>query len=250
VEPKRAEESVDGLLRNKIRVIQALRGHRVSEDALILAWFVRPRPGEFILDAGTGCGVIAFALAVKEPTVKVIGVEIQAALANRAGRGASLNQLESRVCFVRGDIRQAHRFFGPECFDVVVSNPPYHEAGRGHVSTEHERALSRHQLMMPLEDLFRVSGKLLVAGGRLSFIYPASGMDRTSRIMHETGFEPARMLWIHPHKGAGPGLVCIESRRRSTDEAPVEEHLYLYEKTRVRTREAEAILAGEEIPRG
>ena len=84
MELKHVGESVDGLLRNKIRVIQALRGHRVSEDALILAWFVNPRPGEFILDAGTGCGVIAFALAVKEPTVEVVGVEIQPALADRA----------------------------------------------------------------------------------------------------------------------------------------------------------------------
>ena len=131
---------------------------------------------------------------------------------------------------------------------MVVSNPPYHEAGRGRVPIEHERALSRHQLMMPLENLFRASEKLLIAGGRLSFIYPAAGMDRTTRTMQDTGFEPARMLWIHPHEGADPGLVCVESRQRATNDAPAEEHLYLYKKTRVRTCEAEAILAGEQVP--
>jgi tRNA1(Val) A37 N6-methylase TrmN6 len=249
VELKRPGESIDGLLRNKIRVIQAVRGHRVSEDAIYLAWFVRPRPGETILDAGTGCGVIAFALAVKEPTVHVVGLEIQEALADRAARGARLNGLESRVRFLRGDFRNADRFFRPESFDTVVSNPPYHETGRGQVSPDSERALSRHQLMMPIEELFRVSKTVLKPEGRLSFIYPAAGIERTRAAMKESGFEPARMLWIHPHEGADPGHVCIESCRRVAGEAPVEEHLCLYETSRERTRKAEAILAGEDLPR-
>ena len=51
-----SDESVNGLFGNKVQVIQATRGYRVSEDALILAWFSSPREREFILDAGTGCG--------------------------------------------------------------------------------------------------------------------------------------------------------------------------------------------------
>ena len=72
----REGESLDGLFRNKVRVIQAARGYRVSEDALILTGFVRPGPDERILDAGTGCGVIAFGLAVREPSVSVAGAAI------------------------------------------------------------------------------------------------------------------------------------------------------------------------------
>ena len=90
-------ESIDGLFGNKVKVIQALQGYRVSEDALILTWFVKSYPGEFILDVGTGCGIIAFGLALKQPETTIVGLEIQSALARRAGLGLKLNHLESSV---------------------------------------------------------------------------------------------------------------------------------------------------------
>ena len=65
------------------------------------------------------------------------------------------------VGIVRGDFRAADNFFRPNVFDLVVSNPPYHELGRGRISRHEERAVSRHQMMMPLEDFFRVSAGLL-----------------------------------------------------------------------------------------
>ncbi|MBI5569795.1 MAG: methyltransferase [Desulfomonile tiedjei] len=244
---KHASETIDGLFRNKVRVIQAARGYRVSEDALIVAWFARPREGELVLDAGTGCGVIAFGLVAKEPSVTVVGLEIQEALADRAGRGIRLNRLESGVCIVRGDVRHADLFFRPGRFDVVVSNPPYHEPGRGRISLEEEKALCRHQLMMPLCDLLRISRALLKPQGRLAFIYPAGRADSIREALKETGFEPARMLWIQPYAGAEPCLLCMEARPACDGPALVQHSLVLYDEPGKRTSLAAAILAGEEV---
>ncbi|MFH1113215.1 MAG: methyltransferase [Pseudomonadota bacterium] len=253
MELKQTGESINGLFRNKVRVIQARRGYRVSEDAIILTWFARTNPGRLILDAGTGCGVIAFGLAVKDPSVMVVGLEIQKGPADRAGRGVKLNGLEDRVIVVRGDVRNADRFFKHGSFDAVVSNPPYYEPGRGRINLEHEKALSRHQLMMPLTDLFHVSGRILRPEGNLSLIYPAGGRCRIDEAMKAAGFKPSRVLWIHPQKGAEPGLVCVEARREAHCPELREDHLYLYRGPGERSEEAEAILAGEEfsgIPAG
>lgn len=240
-------ESIDGLFRNKIRVIQSVRGYRVNEDAIILTWFARPRSGELILDAGAGCGAIAFGLALRNSSVRVIGVEIQRDLADRAGRGAKLNQFGDRVLMVRGDLRNSDSFFRLRQFDAIVSNPPYHEPGRGRISVEQEKALSKHQLMMPLKDLVRVAGRLIKRDGRFSIIYPAWGMDRLHNATQETGFKLSRMLWIHPHMGAEARHVCMEWRLASEDSQRVEDRLYLYDAGGRRTRNAEAILAGDEI---
>jgi tRNA1Val (adenine37-N6)-methyltransferase len=245
VEPNRSDESVNGLLRNKIRVIQALHGYRVSQDALILTWFANPQPCERILDAGTGCGVIAFGLAVREASITVIGLEIQKDLADRAARGVKLNGLELQIMVVRGDVRLADRYFRHNSFDAVVSNPPYHEPGRGKISLQHEKALSRHQLMMPLDDLVMVSGALLKPRGRLSVIYPVAGLGRVKQALEQAGFKLSRMLWIHPHEGAEPGHVCLESRLHVHPSHCAEGRLYLYNGPNERTRDAEAIFAGE-----
>jgi tRNA1Val (adenine37-N6)-methyltransferase len=237
-------ETINGLLRNKIRVIQARRGYRVSEDTIILTWFTRPEAGELFLDAGAGCGVIAFGLLAMQPTARVVGLEIQHALADRAHRGAKLNEFESKVLIIRGDLREADRFFRPTVFDVVVSNPPYYEPGRGRINLQEEKALSRHQMMMPPEDLFRVSSKLLKAEGRLSLIYPVTGLDRIKKVMNKTGFGVTRMLWIQSQPDVEPGLVCLEAKLG--DKPPPEENvLCLYEKPGKRTSEAAQILAGE-----
>jgi tRNA1Val (adenine37-N6)-methyltransferase len=240
-------ESVNGLFGNKVRVIQALRGYRVSEDAVLLTWFASPRPGELVLDAGTGCGPIAFGLAIKERSIHVVGLEIQGRPAERAAKGVRLNRLSSRVGIVRGDFRTADRFFRPNVFDLVVSNPPYHELGRGRISWHEEKALSRHQMMMPLEDLFSVSAGLLKRSGRLSLIYPASGAERLWRAMKPTGFEAKRVLWIYPHEGAQPSLVCIEAGKGPADFAATEGRLFLYGEDGERTQAARAILSGEDI---
>ncbi len=246
-EIKYSNESINGLFANKVRVIQSRRGYRVSEDALILTWFARLAPGELVLDVGTGCGVIAFGLAMKEPAATIIGLEIQAALVDRAGRGRRLNRLESKVSFVRGDFRQATLFFRPGWFDAVVANPPYHEPGSGGVSAHMEKAVSRHQLMMLVVDLFVVSKGLLTSGGRLSLIYPASGLSSIRKAMKEAGFKASRMLWIHPYENEPPCLVCIEARYGAGNFSPEEKKLVLYDRPGCRTREAEAILAGDDF---
>lgn len=243
---KRTGESIDGLFRNKVRVIQAERGYRVSEDTIILTWFSRPGPDATVLDAGTGCGAIAFGLAVRRPSLTVVGLEIQESLADRAARGVVLNGLESRVAIVRGDVRQADRFLRSQAFDAVVSNPPYHEPAAGRISRSQEKAWARHQLMMPIEDLFRVSATILKPGGSLSTIYPASGSNKMDAAMKGSGFNPARMLWIHPQQGSEAALVCLEARRGSVPSPLVQEHLYVYREGK-RSPEAEMILAGEEI---
>jgi len=240
-------ESINGLFRNKVRVIQAVRGYRVSEDALILTWFSRPKPAERILDAGTGCGAIAFGLAIRQPSLTVVGLEIQKDLADRAGRGVKLNRLDDRVFIVRGDLREADLFFRHGTFDAVVCNPPYHEPGRGRISELHEKALSRHQLMMPPEDLFRIAGRLLQSRGRLAVIYPAPGLIRIEKAMKEAGFGRSRMLWIHPHEGSEPGHVCIEARSAAALPEMEEYRLFLYKGPGERTSAAAAILAGEEV---
>ncbi|MDD3473916.1 MAG: methyltransferase [Syntrophaceae bacterium] len=245
--PSEDLETTDGVFRNKVRIIQAVRGYRVSEDALLLTWFTQLEDNDFILDAGTGNGVIAFCLARTNRTAQCVGLEIQNNPALRAVRGARLNDLEERVFIVKGDLRQADRFFKQRSFSLVVSNPPYHEFGRGKINKLNEKALSRHQIMMPLSDLFRVSQSLLIDGGRLSIIYPATGKDLISENASETGFKMSRVLWIYPRVNLKPSLICVEAIQTQAKVKLSESNLELYGPDGIRTAKAQSIFSGSQI---
>ncbi len=248
LELHRADESVDGIFGNKVRVIQSRKGYRVSEDAIILTWFARPNPGDRVMDAGTGCGVIAFGMAIRDPSLSVVGVEIQKDLADRAALGAKLNNLDARVFIVQADVTKADLYFRPSSFDFVVCNPPYYEPGRGRINPQHERALCRHQLNMPISGLFSVAQILLRDSGRLNLIYPTAGIERICHAIKGTGFQIARVLWIHPHQQAPPGHLCVELILREPLKETLEGHLYLYDQHHERTSLARSILAGDPCP--
>lgn len=78
-----------------------------------------PRPA--VLDFATGSGCIAIAIASKFPQAVVHAVDISEAALAVARENASRNNVQ--ITFdCRGDIGGA---FGPDQFDLIVSNPPY-----------------------------------------------------------------------------------------------------------------------------
>ncbi|HEY3354007.1 MAG TPA: hypothetical protein VGQ83_12215, partial [Polyangia bacterium] len=77
------DETLDELLRGRLRVLQPRRGYRLSVDPLLLADFVLAhgrRVGRFC-DLGAGVGVIGLTLAAADPHATGTLVELQPRLA-------------------------------------------------------------------------------------------------------------------------------------------------------------------------
>ncbi len=83
----------------------------------------RPSPHELrIVDAGTGSGAIAVALAKELPTAKIHSTDISPEALEVARANAARHDLTSRIEFHLVDLLSG---FSPAWFDFVVSNPPY-----------------------------------------------------------------------------------------------------------------------------
>ena len=80
--------------------------------------------GSTVVDAGTGCGAIALALAQESPAGRVIGTDVSHAAIDVAEMNARavLRQEYARTEFRQGNLLEP---LGDEHIDVVVSNPPY-----------------------------------------------------------------------------------------------------------------------------
>ena len=118
----------DSFFNGKVTVKQDRMGYRFSIDAVILAHRVRPKPGERIVDLGTGCGIIPLIVGYRHPGNPIYGVEIQKELADIADTNVRDNEMQGTIQIVCRDMQTIHpaMFKGP--VDMVVSNPPFRKA--------------------------------------------------------------------------------------------------------------------------
>jgi release factor glutamine methyltransferase len=107
----------------------------VVEQGIALTKVLKPKDqGLKILDLGTGCGVIAIALAKEIPDARVWATDISNEALGVARLNALKHGVSDMVSFCQGDLWEP-LLEGSDRFDMIVSNPPY-------VSTEEYNDLS------------------------------------------------------------------------------------------------------------
>jgi tRNA1Val (adenine37-N6)-methyltransferase len=219
----RPGESIDFISGGRLRIIQSVNGYRFSADALLLAEFVTIRPGDTVVDLGTGCGIIPLLLLDKKAPSYVHGLEIQRELASQSMRNVALNGYQDRVAVIMGDIRQPP--LKPSSADVVVCNPPYREKESGRINPDPQRAIARHEMLAAIDDILDTARKLLRVSGRLAMIYPAERIVDVLVKMRGFDLEPKRMEFVYPgpqsegkralieaYWGGGKGLKLLPPR--------------------------------------
>ena len=159
-------ERLDDLQLGGLELLQNPGKFCFGVDAVFLSDFARVKPGETVLDMGTGNGIFPILLSAKTKGKKFTGLEIQAETAEMARRSVLYNHLEDRVEIVTGDIKEAADIFKPAFFDVITTNPPYMLAEHGLRNTDDAKAAARHEVLCSLDDILRESMRLLQDKGR------------------------------------------------------------------------------------
>jgi tRNA1(Val) A37 N6-methylase TrmN6 len=130
----------DQFLGGALSVLQPAKGYRSGLDAVLVAAATAAAPGQRVLDAGSGVGVVGLCIATRVSGAEIVLVDNDPWLVDLASRNAERNGLTERVRAVAADISQGLAALrGPDrvpglqagAFDHVVSNPPYHVQGEG-----------------------------------------------------------------------------------------------------------------------
>jgi tRNA1Val (adenine37-N6)-methyltransferase len=205
----RPDECVDHFLDGRLRVIQSKDGYRFSIDAILLSEFVTIRPGDVVIDLGTGCGVILLILLLKRPVGHAFGLEIQEGSASQAMRNAVLNGFGDKMGIILGDIR-----FPPmadETADVVICNPPYRKVRSGRLNPDPRRAVARHEILASIDDILHAARSLLRKKGRLALIYPSVRLTDLFVRLRRFNLEPKLVRLNYPDLKSGAKLALIEA---------------------------------------
>jgi release factor glutamine methyltransferase len=102
---------------------------RPETELLVELALERLPPSGRVVDLGTGSGAIALAIAKERPDARVFAVDASVEALAVARRNAQRLGLE-RIVFAQGDWLAP---FTGECFDLIVTNPPYIESGDHHL---------------------------------------------------------------------------------------------------------------------
>lgn len=227
VELKKGER-LDELHRNGYRIIQDTERFCFGMDAVLLAGFAKVKPGERVLDLGTGTGIIPILLEARTKGESFTGLEIQEESADMARRSVMLNGLDGRIRIVTGDIREADRIFGAASYHVVTCNPPYMLAGHGLQNPDQPKAIARHEVLCTLEDVISQAAKLLMPGGRFYLVHRPFRLAEIMTGLCAHGLEPKRMRLVYPFVDREPNMVLLEALKGGKPRITVEKPLIIY----------------------
>jgi tRNA1Val (adenine37-N6)-methyltransferase len=223
-----ADETLDDLRLGGLRVIQKKDGYRFSLDPVLLCDFAQIQAGWTVCDLGCGSGVIPLILARKTQGGRIIGIEIQSELADRARRSVLYNNLQGRVEILCQDLRGVREVMAAESCQAVLANPPYRRPQSGRLAPGDERARARHELHGGLEDFLACSAYLLGTGGRFYMVHLAERMTDVLTGMRQAGVEPKRLRCVHSRHDEPACLILVEGRRGGAPGMVLEAPLFIY----------------------
>ena len=127
----KANERIDDLFKENLKIIQNDDVFSFSTDALLLGHFTEVRKNDKILDLCAGNGVIALLLSAKGSQT-IESIEIQEQLADMARRSFEYNDLTNRLLMHHMDLKDVYQNFKPSQYTLVTCNPPYFKSNQRH----------------------------------------------------------------------------------------------------------------------
>lgn len=210
-----------------ISVYEAKKGHHSGTDAVVLAACLPAGASGRLVDLGCGSGVVGLGVAARCPDLRVHLCDCDPDMVALAHKNIAFNGLDARVSAGECDVlapfaeRQA-KGLEENSADFILTNPPFHPAGRVQQSPHEARARAHvldddgmRQWLKSLYTTLKPKGKfvmihrpdmlpVLLEGARGRF----GGL--TIRAVHGKSGRPATRILIAGVKGARAPLSILE----------------------------------------
>lgn len=202
--------------------------HGFGTDAVLLADFANAKEKDSFVDLGTGCGIIPF-LVLRDKTPKaVFGVDISGEAIEIAKKSAKENGFSS-FSGINSDLNNLKGKIEFGKHTLITCNPPYKAPKAGIKNPDNTDAVARHEIMCTLEDIIKVSSKLLQTSGRLCICHRPERLCELMTLMREYKIEPKRLRLVIQRIGEKPWLVLVEGKRCANTGLTIEPPLYIEE---------------------
>lgn len=196
----------------KFEIFHKQSSMKVGIDGTLLgAWCSIPQGGK-VMDVGTGCGLIALMIAQRSQDSTILGIDIHHPSIVEASENFSNSPFAQRL---KAENINFMDIINEREFDLIVSNPPFFNAGIKNVSNP--RLAARHQYSLPLEKLISKSSDLLKENGLLSLIIPFEFRYTANLHALHSGLILNRYTTVQGNPKVKPKRILIEWKKISND---------------------------------
>ena len=165
---------------------------KVGTDGTLLgAWASAPAQSRYILDIGTGTGLIALMMAQRYPEAQIVGIDIDDAAVAQATENVATSPFTERISILKQDVTT----YKPEMqFDAIVSNPPYFVDSL--TCPDEQRSIARHTVTLTFEALIKSAYRLLKTEGTFSVVIPTEMRSKLEASARLEGFFISKVCCI------------------------------------------------------
>lgn len=234
--------SKDQLLDGRVTLIQPVGGYRAAIDPVFLAASAPARPGDRVLDIGSGVGAASLCLAARVGGLNIVGLELQTKLVELAKQGADISGLADQVDFHAANLLNPPNYFQGNSFDHVMANPPYLAKNSGNPPPDPVKAAANVEGEAVLADWVGFALTMVRDGGTITFIHR---YDRRQEVIGALK-DGAGDLVIFPLWPKSPGVgakrVLVQGVKGAGGEVKITEGLVLHDEDGSYTKPAEQVL--------
>ncbi len=223
-------------------ILQADTGFRSGTDALLLAAFALqcvPKCRTFV-ELGVGSGMVSCLFAASVPTAHGVGIDSVASLIALAKSNAYNAELQERLAFMHGDVRdkkclralQHENILNNKPIELVIANPPYYKFAHGRVSKDAQKAEALHQDVHTLQAFCTAAYTVLAHHGHFCCIYEPTHMAELFQALQnmnvKKGLGIRRILPIHTRPKQKARWILLEARKDAATHIDIDSPLTLY----------------------
>ena len=224
-------ERIDDLEYEGLKIIQNSKWFCFGIDSVLLSDFAKKiKLNSKVLDIGTGTGIIPILLSKKSKAKKFYAVEIQNDVAEMAKRSIFLNKLEDKIEIINDNIKNINNYLLNNTIDAIVTNPPYKKISTGKTNLEENKLISRHEIECNLEEILKISSKLLKPKGEFYMVHRTERLGEIIYKLKQNKLEPKQIRLIHSNIEKESKMVLIKAVKGGNEFVKVDKPLVIYDK--------------------
>ena len=201
---------INDLLGYNKKIVQDTDYFRYSLDSVLLANFCKVRKNTKMIDICSGNSPIPLILSDKVD--KIIGVEIQKEAYDLGLESIKLNNLEDKIELLNIDAKELTKKYETDIFDLITCNPPYFKNNETSKKNSNDiKTIARHEITITLEDIMKLSRKLLKNNGSLVMVHRVERLSEIIELSKKYNLEIKKIQFIYPKIDHEANMLLFEA---------------------------------------